>query len=194
MFRFAAPALAGVLGALALAPAAFADLNPPAPDFYTCRDTGTQTICHGHRTFHEDPVDTDIPCAFRVFDQGDIEQRAVRYYNANDDLVRRVIHETWTNAFWSNPLTGDTVPYTQRGTFTDVLAVPGDLASATETLTGENIYTDPVTHKKVLRSTGRVVYGADGSVEFSAGQHWDIDLFVNGDQSVLDDLCAALAR
>jgi hypothetical protein len=193
---FIRPALAGVLGALALAPAALAaDLNPPPPDFYSCQPTGTQTICHGHRTFREDPVVTDVSCpAFPIVDQGDVEQRAVRYYNADGNLVRRVIHETWTNSFWSNPLNGNTIPYTQRGNMTDRLAVPGDLASATETTTGENIYTDPVTHKKVLTTAGRTVFGADGTLEFSAGQQPFIQLFVYGDPSAFDGLCAALAR
>jgi len=194
MFRFATPALAGILGALALAPAAFAELNPPAPDFYTCRDTGTQTICHAHRAFREDPYDSEIPCGFTVYDEGDITQVASRYYNADGNLVRRVINETWNNAFWSNPLTGDTVPYTQRGITTEVLAVPGDLSTATGTQTGQTQFTDPVTHKKVMRGAGRVVIAPDGSIESSSGPQWFIQAFYDGDLSVLDGVCAALAR
>jgi hypothetical protein len=60
-------------------------------------------------------------------------------------------------------------------------------------MVGENIYTDPVTHRKVLQSTGRVVFGADGELDFRAGQQWFLDAFVDGDMSVLDDVCAALA-
>ena len=96
------------------------------------------------------------------------------------------------NSFWSNPLTGKVVTYTQRGKFTDVLTVPGDFDSVVETIVGENIYTDPVTHKKVLRSAGRVVWGPDGLLAES-GQHWDIDMFMFGDTSVLDGVCAALS-
>ena len=68
-----------------------------------------------------------------------------RWYNADGDLIkRRVIHEVLeAEACWSNPLTGKTVPYTQNGKITTVLAVPGDFDSATETTVGENIYTDP---------------------------------------------------
>jgi hypothetical protein len=73
-----------------------------------------------------------------------------------------------------------------------VFAVPGDFDSATQTIVGENIYTDPVTHKKVLASTGRVVFGADGSL-FRAGKQPFIDAFVDGDMSVFDAVCAALA-
>ena len=133
------------------------------------------------------------PDAFNIYDQGVIHQRATRWYNANGDLTRRVVHERWTSAFWSNPLTGKTVPYTQTGKVTDVLAVPGDFGSATETTVGQNVYTDPVTHKKVLRSTGRTVFGADGTLEFQAGNQWAVDAFIDGDMSVLDAVCAALA-
>ncbi len=71
--------IAGVLGALALAPPAFAgqpprsDLNPPPPDFYTCQATGPQTICRASLRFHEDPVITDVDCpGFPIVDQGDV--------------------------------------------------------------------------------------------------------------------------
>ena len=109
------------------------------------------------------------PDAFVIHDTGVVDQRVTRWYNADGDLTKRVIHERWRPAFWSNPLTGNTVPYTQNDKITTVLAVPGDFDSATETTVGENIYTDPVTHKKVLASTGRVVFGADGSLDFRAG-------------------------
>ena len=193
--------IAGVLGALALAPPAFAgqpprsDLNPPPPDIYTCEGTGEQTICRASLRFHEDPVSEDGLCpAFPVVDQGDVRQEFTRRYNADGDFVVRVKHETWTNSFWSNPLTGNTIPYTQRGTQTDRATVPGDLDSIRSTLVGENIYTDPVTHKKVLKSAGRTVFGPDGTLESSSGQQPFIQKFVFGDSSAFDALCAALAR
>ena len=40
--------------------------------------------------------------------------------------------------------------------------------------------------------TGRNVFAADG-LEFRAGQQPFIDAFVDGDMSVFDDVCAALA-
>jgi hypothetical protein len=193
------PAVA--LGALALAPAAFAgqpprsDLNPPPPDFYTCAATGPQTICRATMDFREDPVVTDVSCPdFPITDQGDVHQDLMRRYDANGNWVERVIRDTWTNSMWSNPLTGDVVPYTQRDITTDRLGVPGDPSTITETQVGENVYTDPVTHKKVLRSTGRTVFGPDGDLEAAAGHQWTVDLFINGDASVLDGICAALAR
>jgi hypothetical protein len=193
--------IAGVVGALALAPPAFAgqaprsDLNPPPPDFYTCEATGAQTICRASVTEREDPVVTDVDCpGFPIVDQGDVSSERTRRYDADGNFVERVQRERWTNAFWSNPLNGNTVPYTQRGIITDRAAVPGDLDSITETLVGENIYTDPVTHRKVLRSVGRTVFGPDGTLEASSGQQAFIERFVFGDPSSFDALCAALAR
>jgi hypothetical protein len=190
--------LAIVPGASAAPPAA-EDLNPPAPDFYTCKALGAGTICSG--SFEEVKVaepQGELVCgsgasAFLIHDNAHLYARATRWYNADGDLVRRVIQERWKSAFWSNPLSGKTVPYTQTDKITDVLAVPGDFSSATETTVGENIYTDPVTHKKVLWSTGRNVFGADGSLEFRAGHQPFLDAFVDGDMSVFDAVCAALA-
>ena len=194
-------AIAGALSALAMAPAALAgqpprsDLNPPPPDFYSCSASGDQTICRAHRFEREDPIPTDVSCPnFQIWDQGDIEQRLTRWYDADGNFAKRQIRETWTNSMWSNPLTGDTVPYTQRGITTDVLGTPGDPDTITETQTGENVYTDPVTHKKVMRSVGRTVFGPDGTLLAESGQQWAVDLFVFGDASVLDAVCAALAR
>ena len=193
--------IAGLLGALAFAPAALAgqpprsDLNPPPPDIYTCTATGPQTICRASLRFHEDPVTDDELCpAFPVVDQGDVREELTRRYNADGDFVERVTRETWTNSFWSNPLTGNTIPYTQRGIQTDRATVPGDLDSIRSTLVGENIYTDPITHKKVLTSAGRTVFGPDGTLEASSGQQPFIEKFVFGDSSAFDALCAALAR
>jgi hypothetical protein len=131
--------------------------------------------------------------AFVVHDSGVIDQRWTRWYNADGDLIKRVVHERWTETFWSNPLSGKTVPYTQTGIITTVLAVPGDFDSATETTVGQNVYTDPATHRKVLNSTGRVVFGADGTLEARAGQQPFLDAFIDGDMSVFDPICAALA-
>jgi hypothetical protein len=160
--------------------------------------TGTGTICKGARHLVEEPVDTEIVCgsgagAFHIYDQGEILQRAIRWYDADGNLTRRVIFERWKPAWWSNPLTGATVPYTQTNKFTVVLAVPGDLDSATTTIVGETIWTDPQTHQKVLRSVGRQVLAADEAVEFRSGQQPFLDAFVDGDMSVFDAVCAALA-
>lgn len=200
------PALAAsAIGVLTLAPGAVAaapapqDLNPPPPDFYDCRPLGAGTLCTAsvqEVTVSEPQAELLCgtgPDAFIIHDNGVVDQRWTRWYNADGDLTKRVVHERWTETFWSNPLTGKTVPYTQTDTITTVLAVPGDFGSAIETTVGSNVYTDPTTHRKVLTSTGRVVFGADGTLESQAGQQPFIDAFVGGDMSVFDPVCAALA-
>lgn len=171
-------------------------LNPPPPSFETCRAVGSGTICHGARTESYGPVDAGIACgsgasAFEVFDQAVFNQRAIRYYDQNGNLTRRVIDEDYTSAQFSNPLTGAAVPYTQHNTTTDVLAVPGDLGSATETTTGETNFTVPHLGA-VLLNAGKVTFGADGSLDFRAGPQSFIYYFYNGDSSVASELCAAL--
>jgi hypothetical protein len=205
VFRINKPALiAGVITALALVPGASAapfdpsELNPPPPDFYTCKPVGARTICRA--SLQESKVaepQPELVCgsgasAFTINDNGNEYSEFTRRYNANGDLTSRVEHEVWIDSFWSNPLNGKVVTYTQRGTIFDVLAVPGDFDSIVETITGENVYTDPVTNKKVLRSVGRVVWGPDGLLAES-GIHWDIDMFWFGDTTVLDGVCAALS-
>jgi hypothetical protein len=203
--RNLAPALAAAaLGALTIAPGAVAappapqDLNPAPPDFYDCKPLGARTICMG--SVHEEKVSEPQPelvCgagadAFVIHDTGLIDQSWTRWYDADGNLTKRSVLERWTGTYWSNPLSGKTVPYTQTGRITTVLSVPGDFESAVETSVGSNVYFDPATHQKVLTTAGRVVFGADGLVSES-GQQPFIDAFEHGDLSVFDAVCAALA-
>ena len=167
-----------------------------APDGYTCKATGGGTICTG--SFPEDvyePRSSAAPAPTRSSptDDSHLDRQATRWYNRDGDLTRRVFHDQWIDAHWINPLNGKIVPYIQNDKITDDLLVPGDLASARETTVGNNIMVDPVTHRKVLQATGRTVIGADGTIEFRSGKQPFLDAFVNGDMSVFDDLCAALA-
>lgn len=167
-------------------------LNPPPPSFETCKATGTQTICQGARTLPPyGPVDTEITCgsgsnAFNIFDSGVESQVAARYYDADGNLTRRVIHQTNDSAF-SNPLSGATIPYIQIQNITDVLAVPGDLGSATETTTGTANFTVPGMGA-VFLNDGRVVGDSNDNLVFSAGPQD----FNDSDPGVTDELCAAL--
>jgi hypothetical protein len=122
-------------------------LTPSPPSFETCKRIGDGFICDGARTESYSPTDTGVACgsgvgAFDIFDQGSHNQHAIRFYNTAGDLTRRVIYDQYFSQF-SNPLTGAAVPYTQHNTTTDILAVPGDLTSATETVTGEVNFTVP---------------------------------------------------
>jgi hypothetical protein len=194
MTRSTVIAAATALASLAFAPSALAELNPPPPDFYTCNTGGGGTICRAQRVEHNAPAPTDITCGDVVLnDQGDVYEDLTRRYDADGNWVERVIRDRWLNAMWSNPVTGNVIPYTQRGITTDRLTVPGDESTIVEKQTGENQYTDPVTHKKVLHVAGQTVFGPDGLLK-EAGQQPFIERFVFGDASAFDDLCAALAR
>jgi hypothetical protein len=182
---------------VAVHPAAAQTLNPPPPSFETCKTVGNGTICQGNRTFSYGPDDTGIVCgsganAFDIYDSATNNQDASRSYDQNGNLTRRVIHENYTFGQFSNPLTGAVVPYTQHDTITDVLAVPGNLSTATETNVGENIF-KPAQGAPVFEYAGRFVVAPDGTIEFRAGQNDFFAVFVDGNTSVLQPLCAALA-
>jgi len=174
-------------------------LNPLPPPDYSCSSNGGGTICRAaNLDVPYGPSDNDIwcgsgPTAFDTFDQGFLSERKTRWYDANGNLTKREIRQSW-DSYWSNPLSGEIVPYTQRDVETDVLAVPGDLTSSTQTTTGENIYRDGSgTGKPILFSTGRSVWNFDQSELISSTPHNDfVDAFVYGDLSVFDGVCAAL--
>jgi hypothetical protein len=204
MWRFRLPLMAAVV-ALALAapvsPAAakaLPTLNPPPPDFETCHVSGSQTICEGNQTETGTLEATGITCgdgpsSFEIYDHGGtVFQHAARWYDGNGNLTRRFIHETWRGSAWTNPLAGTAVRYTQSNNFTDVLAVPGDLGSVTETTTGEVNFLLPGSGAIVLNA-GRTVFSFDGTLESRAGPQAFIDYFVDGDASALDPICAALS-
>jgi hypothetical protein len=77
------------------------------------------------------------------------------------------MHNDYTFAQFSKPLTGTAVPYTEHDNFTDVLAVPGDLNTAITTRTYENIF-KPAQGAPVLFNAGRTIF-TPFTVEFEAG-------------------------
>jgi len=179
--------------------------NPPAPSYYTCKTVGEGTICEGNPpTESYGPIDTalgpdPIVCgtgasAFDVFDTATDELTARRVYDADGNLVRRVLTDDYTFGEFSNPLTGATVPYSQSDIRTDVLAIPGDLGSATETTTWNIHYHAAGAGAPVLVNTGRTVRSPDFTIEFRAGRLEFLDIFVDGDTSLLTPLCAALGK
>jgi hypothetical protein len=200
MVRFSAGV--GTLAGLAFASAALAaqplgtTLTPSPPPWYSCKPAGNGTVCQGSHTEVVAPYDTGIPCgsganAFTIFDSGVPTLRATRYYDADGNLTRRIVHESDLDGRFANPRTAAGVPYTQTVTITDELAVPGDLSSATETNVGENLYRD-ADHSIVFRSVGRFVTSPAGDVEFRSGKQDFLDVFVDGDPTALERLCSTL--
>lgn len=188
-------------GALVLAAAGHAGqpvtqtLNPPPPPWQTCKAVGNGTICEGTNIESVGPYDTGFVCgsgasAFDIFDTSTDSYFVRKFFDENGNLVTRFFHDHYTFGQNSNPLTGATAPYTQTDTRTDVLAVPGDLSSVTETTTWE-IEVHLAGGAPLFRNTGRTIQAPDGTTEFRAGPlgFWD---FFSGDTSVLDPVCAAL--
>jgi hypothetical protein len=206
----APPALvAAAVGALILTSSAVAGrqsaqlLNPPPPPFLVCKAVGNGTICDGSRTLQHGPMDIsdeggpEFTCgsgsgAFHIVDSGLVDQRVVRYYDQDANLTRRVIHELWRSAQFSNSLTGAAVSYKQSDTITDDLAAPGDFATSTQTTTGNGTLVTVPHQGAIFIQAGRTVFGPDGSLDFQAGPAAAIDYFVNGDTSVWQPVCAAL--
>jgi hypothetical protein len=179
-------------------------LTPPAPDPYTCRAIPAGQIrCDFNLVVSSDPFPTGLICgegadSFEVWDGGSsIRTIASRTYDAEGRLVRRIVHETFLGATFTNPLTGDFVRYTQSNTIHRTYAVPGDISSITETTTGNAaIFLDPGQGAIVLNA-GRTIWTFDPVLDdlvfvSGAGPQAFVSVFVDGDLSVLDPICDAL--
>ena len=169
-------------------------LNPPPPSFETCKATGNGVICQGTIASSYGPVFTGLVCgsgqgAFGIFDAASQSELARRVYDADGNLIRRVRHDQFEGQL-SNHLSGTTLPYSQNQITTDVLAIPGDFSSTTETLTGE-MHIRSAHGAPLLIGAGRAVYAPDGTLEFQAGPSGFLDL-VAGAPSAVDPICAAL--
>lgn len=172
-------------------------LNPPPMAFETCQTVGGGTIASGSRVVSDGLSDTGITCGagagtFDIFNQDTYDQDATRWYDQNGNLTRRHIHDRYTSGQWSNPLSGATVAYTQNNVEVDLLAIAGDLNSATSTFTGETVFHDR-TGAPILFGNGRQVTNADGSVLYESSGRNDFTLFVyENDPAAIDPICAAL--
>ena len=74
---------------------------------------------------------------FGIADSATQQELARRDYDADGNLVKRYRNDRFEGQL-SNEVSGTAVPYKQTWIQTDVLAVPGDLGSATATWTPES--------------------------------------------------------
>jgi hypothetical protein len=172
-------------------------LNPAPPDSYVCAAVGSGTRCVSDTSVVLDPEPSGILCgsgaeAFEVADQATRQVRAERWYDANGDMVKRVRANDFSDSWLSNPSTGAAVGYNQHDVDTEILAVPGDVATATTTSVESFVAVAPG-YGSVLVNTGRSVYAPDGSVLSRTGRR-DFDAYFGGDESVMAPLCAALSE
>ena len=164
---------------------------------FSCQPVGGGTICRDFIVERMGPLDTGIACGggaggFDIFDQFVDNQTRTVWLDENGNPTRFTDHDVYSFGQWSNPLTGDVVPYTQDNVADFVLAVPGDFTTATQTVTGENIYRLP-TGKFVFQAVGMQVFNWDQSVLFSShGPNGFVDAFYENDPHAFDQICAAL--
>ena len=189
-------ALAAASGGLAGQPVT-QPLNPPPPPWQTCKAVGNGTICEGtqRRVIRPDRHRHRLrQRRERVRHLRHRHRRLLRLEEVRrgrqprPPRLPRPLHVRQ----FSNPLTGAVVPYTQTDTRIDVLAVPGDLSSATETTTWGSVVHLPGAGAPVFWNSGRTMqFPIFGPTEFSAGRLGFFEL-LDGDTSVLGPLCAAL--
>src|SRR5215216_1667548 len=130
-----------VIAAIPFTVNAQSGLNPPPLPWYTCKDTGSGTVCHGKMTFDDfGGFDGTCPQGFDILENGYKEETGTRYYDRNGDLIKRVLHDVYPvddprNILY-NSQTGKSVAYSGNVTETDTFAVPGDFNSITARATG----------------------------------------------------------
>src|SRR3954447_17559124 len=143
-------------------------LNPEPPPSYTCTAIGFGTRCTSDTVVVRDPEQSGISCgsgagAFEVTDQATQRVKAVRWYDRDGNLVKRVRDNLFSDTRLSNPVTGASVAYAQHDIDTDILATPGDLDSAT-TLSVEHFVASVPGYGTVLVNSGRSVRASDGTL------------------------------
>jgi hypothetical protein len=184
-------ATAGLAAAAGSAAAADAGLNPPPPSWYTCKDTGSGTVCHGTQSFeHSAEFDGSCPQGFDILENARKDETGTRYYDRDRNLIRRVLHDTYPagdslNVLY-NSVTGKSVAYRASFTETDTFAVPGDFDSITARITGNGYTVTLPGGGLLIHDVGVFTFAPDGSIVEDRGPKM---LFFGETEK----LCAALA-
>ncbi len=175
-------------------------LNPPPPPQFNpvCKAVGNGTICTIEFVETHGPDVTDLICgsgpnSFAVVSSDTRTVTGRRFYDQNGNLTQRHFREVLVGTF-TNPLTGASLNFVQADTILHNLAVPGDVNTGTEAITGSTRISRPQ-GGVVLIDAGRTVIdvSSDGTILFEAGQHHFDDYFAFGDTSALQPICDALS-
>jgi hypothetical protein len=173
-------------------------LNPPPPPQFNpvCKAVGFGTLCTIEFVETEGPDPSGIICgsgptSFEIVTSDTRTVAGRRYYDQNGDLTQRHFREVFVGTL-TNPLTGASLDFVQADTVFHNLAVPGDVNTGTEAVTGSTRVSRP-NGGVVLIDAGRVIIDvSDGTLLFEAGQHPFDDYFGSGDASALQPICDAL--
>ena len=204
LHRAAAAAALGLLGVIIWAtpvaarePVDPGSLNPPPPASFgaTCERLGHQIVCE---LAFSDPPFADEPSGIvcgstelLVSQTRDVVGK--RFYDANGDLLQRHFREDLRGTL-TNPATGKSVDWVARNTLIHNLATPGDIASGTTKVTGQQARVFVASGGTILLDAGRIVVDeATGEILGSSGPHHFDDYFVRGDADALRAVCDAIA-
>ena len=105
---------------------------------------------------------------FAVHAEIDVSRRITTFYDAAGAPIRIVFHVTGIGTL-SNPLTGKSLP--DEGHFTRTT----DLVAGTTTFSGSLRVDTAPGFGAVYQVVGRITFGPDGSLQFEAGPHDDLD-------------------
>ena len=185
-------------------PAAFArepvdpsTLNPPPPPNFNpvCESVGNGTICDIQFSDPPFAAGSEVTCGsgsntFEPFQYQNRSVRSKRYYDQNGNLVRTHYHEYLDGTF-VNPITHKSLAYSGSLNHLDEEAVPGDVSTVTQAITGSVRIFLGQGNGTLAIDTGRLVDSPQGILHES-GQHPFFDYFVLGDTAAVQPLCDAL--
>jgi hypothetical protein len=131
--------------------------------------------------------------AFDIVLSATVNQTASRTYDRDGNMTERFILDVYRAGHFANSTTGASVPFTGHDTVTDVLAVPADFGTATETIAGEFAVTLPHAGAAFITAGRLAVAVDDGTIDAQAGPGLITEWFVNGGPPEAPaELCAAL--
>jgi hypothetical protein len=171
-------------------------LNPPPPPNFNpvCESVGNGTICDIQ--FSEPfAAGSEVTCGsgsntFEPFQYQNRSVRSKRYYDQNGNLVRTHYHE-YIDGTLVNPITHKALAYSGTLNHLDEEAVPGDVSTVTQAITGSVRIFLGQGNGTLAFDTGRLVDSPQGILHES-GQHPFVDYFVFGQTTALQPLCDAL--
>jgi hypothetical protein len=182
--------------ALAREPVDPSTLNPPPPANFNpvCERVGTQTICEVQFSDPPGAGSSDVTCgsganSFEPFVYNTRSVKGKRYYDQNGNLTRRHFREYFDGTF-VNLINHKAVAFSGSDTHKHDLAVPGDVNTGSDAVTGSVRIFLGEGRGTLAIDTGRLVDSSQGLVAES-GQHPFFDYF-GGDTTALQRLCDAL--
>jgi hypothetical protein len=164
-------------------------LTPPPPLGATCNTTGSGIFCRGVATTSGTNQDAGISCgAFDVLITFDVTTTYQLRYNADGLATQGTFHSN-APATFINSVTGTTITANSHQTETVNFSTPGDLSTATRTVTGAAALSTGQGFGLVTHDVGRITVDATGNILFEGGPHDQFDDF----PGFVSAVCSALA-